>query len=890
MSFDPADFLEQPLTRSSVDKLKRAEIELLVQHLELEDVIPVATLLKPALVEKVNELLYELNFFPAEKAEKEKEINELALEKEKREEEKEKREHEFRMRKLDLCIGSRPQRTDSDHFNITAHVKLVPDFTERDVDKYFLAFERAADNLKWPKEHWSTLLWSKLRGKALNTYAALSADQVQDYEVIKKEILKAYELVPEAYRLKFRRLQKSQNVTHVEFAREKSTLCDRWLMSLSVQGDYDKLRELLLLEDFKQMVAQDIRTYLEEHKYETLNEAAVAADEYFLTHKQYKTGSGQGVFRSSQGQGQGQDKHRNPSSGKEQNSKASGQEGSNRKAKCGHCKKSHATDKCWELYPELRPECTHCESRSHDTNTCFKLHPELRPKVAKKPVCLVQGSHIDVAPIAEIGHIEEPVKDSYVEFKSEGFVSKGEGQEKSPVIILRDTGCAQSLVVDNSRFQWGEPVAFINIQGVDCSEMLVPLYNVWLESEYTTGLVTVGMVPRLPMEGVDMILGNDIAGPKVKVTPRLRLQPVLDESTEKLQVEHPGIFPACVTTVSQKKQVEEILKLDSDYSLNDRTESIVVGPDSFPACVTTRSQKKQAEEILKLDSDCSLKDKAESNVVDTVLEDTFVAELFSNEESGGQSGTRLNRKDLVSNQRTDTTLEAAWNNVLSQEEAEKVPVCYYVNNEVLMRKWRNSVVPANETWNEVHQIVLPKAYRQEVMHLAHDLPVAGHLGVRKTLDRIYKHFFWPGIHSDVVHYCKTCHTCQMVGKPNQKVKVAPLVPIPTFGNPFDTIIIDCVGPLPKTKTGNNYLLTIMDTVTRYPEAIPLRKINTKSIVAALTQFFTRVGLPKVIRSDLGSNFTSGLFQDVLKELGIQHKTSSAYHPQTQGRLRGITRH
>ena len=58
MSFKPAQFLDQPITGLSVSKLRRAEIELLVQHLELEDVIPVATLLKPALVEKVNELLY----------------------------------------------------------------------------------------------------------------------------------------------------------------------------------------------------------------------------------------------------------------------------------------------------------------------------------------------------------------------------------------------------------------------------------------------------------------------------------------------------------------------------------------------------------------------------------------------------------------------------------------------------------------------------------------------------------------------------------------------------------------------------------------------------------------------------------------------------------------
>ena len=151
-------------------------------------------------------------------------------------------------------------------------------------------------------------------------------------------------------------------------------------------------------------------------------------------------------------------------------------------------------------------------------------------------------------------------------------------------------------------------------------------------------------------------------------------------------------------------------------------------------------------------------------------------------------------------------------------------------------------------------MVLPEGYRNEVMRVAHDLPMSGDLGVRKTQDRILQHFYWPGIHKEVTEFCKTCHVCQMVGKPTQPVKVAPLIPIPARGSPFDTIIIDCVGPLPTTRSGNSYLLTIMDTVTRYPEAFPLRKIKRKSVVAALIQFFTRVGLPKVIRSDQGSNF------------------------------------
>ena len=136
----------------------------------------------------------------------------------------------------------------------------------------------------------------------------------------------------------------------------------------------------------------------------------------------------------------------------------------------------------------------------------------------------------------------------------------------------------------------------------------------------------------------------------------------------------------------------------------------------------------------------------------------------------------------------------------------------------------------------------------------------------------------------VSNYIKTCHTCQVVGKPNQKIPKAPLKPIPAFGEPFSHLIIDCVGPLPKSKSGNEYLLTIMCSSTRFPEAIPLRNIKAKTILKVLIKFFTLVGLPKSIQSDRGSNFMSGLFQQVLHELNIEQLRSSVYHPESQGAL------
>ena len=89
-----------------------------------------------------------------------------------------------------------------------------------------------------------------LTGKAQDAYASLSSELSLDYEHVKKAVLRAYELVPEAYRQRFRCFKKSDDQTYVEFGHEKEVLFDRWCHSLQV-SDFDKLRDLVLVEDVK---------------------------------------------------------------------------------------------------------------------------------------------------------------------------------------------------------------------------------------------------------------------------------------------------------------------------------------------------------------------------------------------------------------------------------------------------------------------------------------------------------------------------------------------------------------------------------------------------------------------------------------------------------------
>ncbi len=141
------------------------------------------------------------------------------------------------------------------HFDVAKNIAIVPPFCEKEVEAYFQAFERIASTLKWPTEVWALMLQCKLSGKAQEVCASLSLEESVQYDAVKIAILRAYELVPEHYRQRFRITKKSASQTYVEFAREKGTLFDRWIKACKVT-DYNSLRELMLIEEFKKLCSR----------------------------------------------------------------------------------------------------------------------------------------------------------------------------------------------------------------------------------------------------------------------------------------------------------------------------------------------------------------------------------------------------------------------------------------------------------------------------------------------------------------------------------------------------------------------------------------------------------------------------------------------------------
>ncbi|XP_059839413.1 uncharacterized protein LOC132401309 [Hypanus sabinus] len=255
---------------------------------------------------------------------------------------------------------------------------------------------------------------SLLNGKAQQAYSALSVTESTTYDAVKEAVLKVCEMVPEVYRQKFRGLRKSGNQIYVKFAREKERYFDRWCASKEVEEDYLKLRQLMMIEEFKECVPGEIRTYLEEKEVETLSAAARLADAFALTHK-IKFFPSKGYQKSYWD---------NPPSNT--GNKAGKEEGKPTKDKFSSF------------------TCYYCRKSGHVASNCLIRKKEIGKEKGKTPDACAPAAETTRRKVGS-GRVQEGIE----WFIIKGFVSVKEGSPLVPVRIWRDSVDFQSLMLSD---------------------------------------------------------------------------------------------------------------------------------------------------------------------------------------------------------------------------------------------------------------------------------------------------------------------------------------------------------------------------------------------------------------------------------------------------------
>lgn len=179
---------------------------------------------------------------------------------------------------------------------------------------------------------------------------------------------------------------------------------------------------------------------------------------------------------------------------------------------------------------------------------------------------------------------------------------------------------------------------------------------------------------------------------------------------------------------------------------------------------------------------------------------------------------------------------------------------------------------------------LVKQFRKQAFHTLHDL---SHPGGKATVRLVSERYVWPGIRRDCRQWAKECEACQ-----RSKVSRHTSAPLTAFETPsarFRHIHMDLIGPLP-LYSGYKYCLTVVDRVTRWPEAYPLQDITAETCVAALTSgWIARFGSPEHITTDRGRQFESHTFKELAALIGASHHLTTAYHPAANGLVERLHR-
>ena len=173
---------------------------------------------------------------------------------------------------------------------------------------------------------------------------------------------------------------------------------------------------------------------------------------------------------------------------------------------------------------------------------------------------------------------------------------------------------------------------------------------------------------------------------------------------------------------------------------------------------------------------------------------------------------------------------------------------------------------------------LPAKFRKTAFNAIHE---QSHPGVRASKKMVAARFFWPSMNKDTTTWAKTCIACQ-----RSKISRHTIPPIGKFADVdrFEHVHLDIVGPLTESK-GYRHILTMIDRATRWPEAVPIHETDAPTVAEVFYNvWISRFGCPLRITTDQGRQFESKLFSALAQLMGSKRNRTTAYHPQSNGKI------
>ena len=716
----------------------------------------------------------------------------------------------------------------------------IPPFKDgEDIEKYLEQFERTAGLHKWSDNKKAIRIGNLLTGKARDAYLKIPADKLEDWAFVKQAILEEYHLTAERCRIKFRTESKKTDENFKQFAERQRKMFEKWMEMEKWDKSVGRLVEILLLEVFYYHLTHDLAMYVREHKPATAKDAAELAYEKVESKRAVKDAESAGLsahpknpqnlraIRGGKIQGGpgGFGKNR-PNSQRGRGGLQRGGQGRGGQNRGGRGGYSGGTGN---------------DSRKKDDED----------SKSKEQLAAMANNKLDDDPVLSVS--------MYRKLMAEGKCIKcrekfGRGHTCAAIMVggMRDVEVPENVVPKDV-----SQVARVSSDKPNpLWEHLSPLCQLCENIPWERKI-------NIKVNGQVVLAMRDTGSDELVIAPHLvKSKDYLSEFTEiRLAVcSVHDVYPRAV------------VELDSPY-IKGKVQCVVVKGINPPVIIGDKvrrvSGKWEAVPVYPLTHLMAVETRAAKQRESRPTEPLPIKELDKID---------VTREELIKMQEEDETL--SW----ARQQAEKKivkknkkdhEVSFFKSRGILKRGFRKG-----RDWKT--QVCIPQPLRRKVIQLGHDMPMSGHMGRKRTLERIWEEFYWPSMSAQVARYVMSCERCQKVS-PRGKVPKAPLERVLIETVPFDKVAVDLVGPItPPSESKMRFILVLVDYATRYPEATALKGIDSVQVAEALWVMFSRLGTPGEILSDQGSQFTSDTMKEVHALLGVKGVTTTPYHAMANG--------
>ena len=689
-----------------------------------------------------------------------------------------------------------------------------------DVDTYLTKFERIAAQLKWDVTTWALRLSGHLKGKAAEVYTKLPMEVSNDYEALKNALLKAFHCTAKTYREKFRAAKRVGSETYEQLLDRSKLYLDRWLQLAKGARDFDSLYDLIRLEQFIDCLPAEVKAFVKERLPTSADAAAEAAQAFLEAHEP----DCRNPF--SRRPAESVNTVHPPGSKKRGKSRRTGDKS------MGKVKGDKSTGK---VSGDSASAQDKTEQVSH-TNA-----PQVTKKKRHCTYCNRDGHDSDYCRIRAHDIVSRQNQSGSVSRTGDAPASPAaptpEGSQSARAVF----GCVHVVSRDGSVPKLRSRLC------PDCQAATAG-------DNYIVKVKVCGTeTEALRDTGSNISLARRAIVPESCFTGKTRdLTGAFGPDSRAAQIAHVFVETPYYTGTIEINVVEDLntsVLIGNFFTLPSgvTVEVPTYGPRDSCAVVTRAQAKKDARGDLPLNPQGRGLQKTRQELIDAQESDPSLKRM----------------RDLARDQRP-------W----SAQGQGRVRFLYRAN--VLYREYCGS----DQVFHR--QVCVPQSFRAEVLTLGHASPMAGHLAARRTLCRIWSDFYWPGMSPDTRRFVASCDACQRT-VPRGSIRKVALEKMPRVDVPFERVAIDLIGPIhPPSDRGHRFVLVAVDYATRYPEAIPLKKIDAVTVAEALWQMWTRVGIPKEVLSDNGSQFRSEVMSELYKLMQVNGLYTTPYHAQGNG--------